>query len=192
MHGTEGEALMQPNPTVNSEDFIRRVFKDARLVSFAPQELKGLQLSEEDIQFLTSLGLPNVEVMNLSFDKRKFGLRPLGEFVELKTAITESRDRVLGGNEYELVMIGRHNHIEDFDRTELKRRIANTSIRTFVACCAAFIEYVMSEHDPEDELQVRAAIRRLETRICGFDPGCLDGADNFWSLILEQVNDRVM
>lgn len=75
---------------------------------------------------------------------------------------------------------------------ELPTRFVNSSIDHLASCIEAFATYIEVVRETDDDSRIAEACEALRECLAAVDPASTAGPDNWWSLVLEQVDDGLL
>lgn len=74
----------------------------------------------------------------------------------------------------------------------LPDRFINSSIGQLARCIVAYAAYVKNVQSAADDSAVTTAVRRLHGELKTIDAPCIANPENWWSVVLEQVENRFL
>lgn len=145
------------------------------------EEYKDTGLSQEDKKILCDLGLPENPLKSLSFDLKEID------------DIWLDKEHIVIGNDYGTKLcINKNNEVVSVDAEgEYPTRFVNTSLSRFLQCIEIYDSYEARFENISDE-EVGAIMDEMRTKFHQVDKQALSGEENWWSVILEQVELGVM
>ena len=152
------------------------VFKDYKL--FPKEEYRKTTLPEKEKRMLCEDGVPDVPLHFLHFNTQGDEL-----VIVNGNCISIGRDN---GTE---ICIDPNNEIVSVDAYGVyPKRFVNSSLESLFECVAIYLIYndrLMSAEDGE----ISILIGEIRQKFSCVDQGALDDEENWWSVILEQVED---
>lgn len=151
------------------------------LVLFTKEEYRNTKLSEENKQILCDMGLPEKPLEFLSFDLNKIDNIKLDE------------EHIIIGNDYGTkICINKNDEIVSVDEEgEYATRYVNSSLSKLLAfieiydCCEARFDNISDE-------EAGFVINEVKRKFNEVDAKALSDEENWWSVILEQVEQGLM
>jgi hypothetical protein len=128
------------------------------------------------------VGLPSQEDWTLSFGPQTGGLPRLSN---------KEGYRVIGSDVDVPICLDEQHHgrvVAVEDEVGGSERLINSNVECFVECLAYYKQYRTAvRHASEDEVQ--AIIDATESQIGRTDPAAFDGSNNWWPIIIDQMNE---
>ena len=180
------------NPMQGSamESIFRSEFPENAMYRFDPEMLMEIALTEGERCFLAEVGLPKDEILGWTFDPAIYGLRRVSRIASDRKffGFDDSHQIVLAGGQDAVACINleptRCVLSIDLEKRD-QQRFINSNLICFVSCLAAFLS-CGREAAGRREDEVESIVNAFVERIRSFDPACLDNAENWWSLIVEE------
>lgn len=155
------------------------VFKDYKL--FPKEEYRQTDLPEKEKQMLCEDGLPEVPLHFLHFNTQSGGL-----------VIVNDDCISIGSDNGTEICIDPNNEIVSVDVYGVyPKRFVNSSLESLFECVAIYLIYndrLMSADDDE----IGVLIGEIRQKFSHVDEKALADEENWWSVILEQVEDGLV
>lgn len=154
----------------------KKVFKDYKL--FPKEEYRKTNLPEKEKKMLCEDGLPDVALHFFHFNIQRDEL-----------VIVNDNCISIGSDNGTEICINSNNEIVSVDTYGVyPQRFVNSSLEQFFECVAIYLIYsdrLMSVDDDE----IGVLVGEIKQKFIHVDERTLNDEDNWWSVILEQVED---
>ena len=156
---------------VNTYKYLKENFK-----CFKREEYRKYNISDESKKVLCDIGLPNIKL----------------NFIDLCHAEIENiyleNELIVIGNDYgTLICINSKNEIVAFDQeNEYPLRFINNSLKCLLNFLIIYISYQNKLYNLTDE-QIEKEIQEIRKKFNKIDKRALENEENWWSIILEQL-----
>ena len=155
------------------------VFKEYKL--FPKEEYRKINLPEKEKKMLCEDGLPEVPLYFLHFNTQSDSL------------IIVNDDCIsIGSDNGTEICIDPNNEIVSVDVYGVyQKRFVNSSLENLFECVAIYLIYTDRLKSAEDD-EISILIGEIRQKFSCVDQRALDDEENWWSVILEQVEDGLV
>jgi len=162
------------------------------LLPVASSALQAVPLSEPSRHFLEEAGLPQEAKPNLTFYPLPDALAPLPDVLEEVDLPLDYRRYLLladDGGTFLCIDARENGHIVSVDAyQELPTRFVNTTVSQFAECLLAYRALPGTEQAKgASKHEIRGWLSQLRDQFNGIDAEALRDADNWWSVITEEL-----
>jgi hypothetical protein len=179
----------------SSDVYILSIFSQDALYRFDSELLAETALNISERRFLETVGLPKEEILGWTFDPVAYGVRPVSRIASDRGAVGfDNADQIaIAGGQDTLACVDSHAHrfVISIDlMNEDRRRFINSSLVSFVACLAAYTDCCRkcALRQGDNQAKIAAFVKTIES----IDDKCLDDSENWWSLIVEQIETGLL
>lgn len=148
---------------------------------FKKEEYRSCDLSDESKKILCDIGLPNKPLNFLEFN------------IETVENIQLGSEYIVIGNDYGTsICINKQNQIVSIDpEDEYPTRFVNKDLKSLLQFIKVYLLYESKLLDVNDD-EVNKIIEEIKKEFGEIDAEALNNEENWWSLILEQVELGLM
>lgn len=148
---------------------------------FKKEEYRSCDLSDETKKILCDIGLPNKPLSFLEFN------------IETVENIQLGSEYIVIGNDYGTsICINKQNQIVSIDpEGEYPTRFVNKDLKSLLQFIKVYLSYESKLLDVNDD-EVNKIIEEIKKEFGEIDAEALNNEENWWSLILEQVELGLM
>jgi hypothetical protein len=187
--------MVAPSSKESMNEYVASIFSEHSLHRFDHEMLMEVPLMNVERQFLEDVGVPKDELLGWSFDPVVYGLRPLSHIANERrmSGFEGLHQLALAGGQDVLASVNlEQSHIVvsiDLHKEECQRFI-NSSLVAFVACLAAYLKCCHECGCRENDNA--SVVASFVATIVSIDDKCLDDPENWWSLIVEQMETGLL